>query len=300
MEGFPDISIIGPGKVGTALGALAVRAGLPVVAVAGGAPGKAEAAAEFIGGQASPCSPAIAAGVGGLVLLTVPDDRIQLVCQELAQEGAFAAGAVVAHCCGMLSSDILRPAADCCGCLIGSIHPLQTFPTVQAAVEKLPGTWCFCEGDEEAVEVLHCLAEAIGTHPVRIDPGGKVLYHAAAVMACNYLVALLDAAVSLARRAGVDERRWLEASGPMLRAAVDNVLGLGPAEALTGPIARGDVETIRRHAAALGAADRGLRRLYAAAGLQTVELALRKGSLRRPQAAEIRKILEDLDLRENP
>jgi len=291
MESFPDISIIGPGKVGTALGVLAARASLTVAAVAGGGPGRAAAAAEAIDFEVGVCSPVDAAGAGGLVLLTVPDDAIADLCAELARRQAFNPGTTVAHCSGALGSDVLAPARDQCGCLVGSMHPLQTFPTVEAAIEHLPGTWCFCEGDELAVAVLERLAAAIGARPARVDAGAKALYHAAAVTACNYLVALLDAAGTLAGSAGVAPDTWVVAAEAIVRATVENVCRLGPAGALTGPIARGDVSTVARHVEAMAGQPEALRNLYRVAGMYTIELALRKGSIAQPQAVALREAL---------
>jgi predicted short-subunit dehydrogenase-like oxidoreductase (DUF2520 family) len=291
MDQFPNMAIIGPGKVGTAIGILANRADWPVVAVAGGAAGRAEAAAAAIGECAGACGAAAAAGAGELVLITVPDDRIAEVCSQLAGKQAFAPGTIVAHCSGALSSEVLASARDECCCLIGSMHPLQTFPTVESAVGRLPGSWCFCEGDETAVACLMRLAEAIGAHAARITPAGKALYHAAAVVACNYLVALMDAAASLAQQAGLDRQSWLLAVEPMVRAGMENVLAIGPEKALTGPVARGDIQTIRRHLDALAGADDGLRALYAACGRQAVELALRAGKISAQAAAEMIEML---------
>jgi len=290
MDQFPNMAIIGPGKVGTAIGILADRAELPVVAVAGGSAGAAEAAAEAIGECASACSVIDAAGAGELVLITVPDDRIAEVCEQLARRQAFTPGTIVAHCSGALSSEVLSSARDECCCLIGSMHPLQTFPTVDAAVRRLPGSWCFCEGDETAVTCLMRLAEAIGARAARITPAGKVAYHAAAIVACNYLVTLMDAAATLARQAGLDRQTWLSAAEPMIRAGMDNVMAIGPEKALTGPVARGDIKTIRMHLDALAAADAGLRQLYAVCGLQTVELAMRAGKIPAEVAAEMREM----------
>jgi predicted short-subunit dehydrogenase-like oxidoreductase (DUF2520 family) len=287
MDQFPNIAIIGPGRVGTAIGILANRAQWPVVAVAGGSTGAAEAAAAAIGECAGACSVTAAAGAGELVLIAVPDDRIADLCTQLARKQAFTPGTIVAHCSGALSSEVLASARDECCCLIGSMHPLQTFPTVEAAVGRLPGSWCFCEGDETAVTCLMRLAEAIGARAARITPGGKAVYHAAAVMACNYLVTLMDAAADLARQAGLDRQTWLSAVEPIVRATVENVSATGPEKALTGPVARGDIQTVRRHLDALAGADEGLRRLYAACGLRTVELALRAGRISAEAAAEM-------------
>ncbi len=290
MDQFPNIAIIGPGKVGTAIGILADHADLPVVAVAGGSAGRAEAAAAAIGDCASACSVTDAAGAGELVLITVPDDRIAEVCEQLARRQAFTPGTIVAHCSGALSSEVLSSARDECCCLIGSMHPLQTFPTVEAAVQRLPGSWCFCEGDETAVTCLMRLAEAIGARAALISPAGKVAYHAAAIVACNYLVTLMDASAAIAQQAGLDRQTWLSAAEPMIRAGLDNALAIGPEKALTGPVARGDIKTIRLHLDALADADESLRRLYAACGIQTVVLARRAGRISAEVAVEMREM----------
>lgn len=274
-----DIAIIGAGKVGVAIGQLARSAGYAVKAVAGRTTRKTAQAARAIGPQTNACTPAEAARAGQLVLITVPDDAIETVCCELAAAKAFATGAVVAHCSGALGSDVLEPARQSCGCAVGSMHPLQTFPTVQAAIEKMPGTYFFCEGDETAVEVLQRLAADIGGNPVRIDRTAKAMYHAAAAMVSNHLVALLDAALVLGAQAGIDRQTYLAACGPLVRATVDNVVRMGPAAALTGPIARGDVKTIRRHLDSLGSAPKELQQFYKAAAMWTIQIALAKGTI---------------------
>jgi predicted short-subunit dehydrogenase-like oxidoreductase (DUF2520 family) len=295
MPNLPDIAIIGAGRVGTAIGVLARRAGLTVSAVAGG--GSARAAADAIGGAVRVCAPSEAARTAGLVLLTVRDDVIEAVCQDLVEANAINPGAVVAHCSGSLLSDVLAPARELCKATIASCHPLQTFPTVTAAIEKFPGTYCFCEGDKEAVDVVAALAERIGGRPVRINPAGKALYHAAAVVACNYLTALVDAAATLCENAGLDRATAQAALGPLVTATADNVAKLGPAEALTGPIDRGDVETVRRHMRALTGVDPRLKALYRAAGEWTVALALRKKTIDAATGDALRRALSEDETR---
>ena len=291
MKPLPQMAIIGPGKVGTAIGLLARRAGWPVVAVAGRSHRRAARAARIIGRGVRACTAAKAAGMAKLVLLTVPDEQIKAVCDGLAAEATFSAGSIVAHCCGALSSDILASARRG-GCSVGSMHPLATFPTVQAAVDKLCGTHCFIEGDRAAVAVLSRLARAIGGKPVEIPAGAKPLYHAAAVVACNYLASLLDAAVTLCQRTGIDRRRAWAALEPLVQATLENVSLLGPEKALTGPIARGDAATIAGHLRALGGAGTELMDLYISLGQWTVGLARRKGTLSESKAAEIRNLLK--------
>jgi predicted short-subunit dehydrogenase-like oxidoreductase (DUF2520 family) len=285
-----DIAIVGPGVVGTTLGILASRAGYRVVGVAGRNEAKARAAAEAIGrgvnvGRADQIAPAAM-----LVLLTVPDDAIGSVCRELAEAGAFARGGVIAHCSGAVSSEVLAPARERCGAAVGSMHPLQTFPSVALGLVRFAGTYCFCEGDEEATKALTALARAIGGKPVRISPASKGLYHAAAVMACNYLTALLDAALAAAEHAGIPRADALAAMGPLVRATVENVMAQGPAGALTGPIARGDERVVKRQLRELAAADAELADVYRALGRWTVELALRKGSIDPEKASRLRML----------
>ncbi|MDY6914497.1 MAG: Rossmann-like and DUF2520 domain-containing protein [Planctomycetota bacterium] len=292
MAELPDISIIGPGKVGTAIGMLAVRAGLRVAAVAGQNLNRAKTAAANIGLNTWGCMLAEAAAAGGLILLTVPDDAVRSTCEELAKNSRFAKGAVVAHCSGALGSDVLQSAREACGCAVGSMHPLQTFPTLEAAVEKLPDAYFFIEGDEPATNALTALAEAISGHPMRIESENKPLYHAAAVCACNYLPALLDVAMKLSSQAGIERQTAMAAFEPLVRATVDNVFDLGVENALTGPAERGDVETVGRHLSALRDCDERLVAAYKAMGRLTVDLARKKGTIDASTAERLTELLE--------
>jgi predicted short-subunit dehydrogenase-like oxidoreductase (DUF2520 family) len=304
-----DIAILGPGKVGTALGALAARAGWRIRAVGGRKPGRARRAAAVIRPAAKavaaplPLSLEEAARAGELVLLTVPDDAIECLCSRLARSGALRPGSIVAHCSGALGSDALRPAAER-GCAIGSLHPLQTFPTVEAAMELLPGSYFFIEGGSRAAGALSQLARDIGGVPVRLNrgkPGGrlarggaaraKALYHASACIASNYLVAVVDAALAAGELAGIARARRIPALEPLLRATLENALRMGPRRALTGPIARGDAATVRRHLVALRQANPELADLYKALAKWTIPLARRKGTLRPAEAAKLTRLI---------
>lgn len=298
MPSTPVLSIVGPSKVGTAIGVLARRAGYRIAAIGGRNLAKTTAAAEQIGGGVEAYTPLEAAGAGELVLLAVSDDAIQEVCNELAEAGAFVDGAVVGHCSGALGSDILHTARDRCGCHVASIHPLQTFPTAQSAIDGLAGVYWFSEGDEPAVKVLNDLIAAIGGKPVSISLKQKPLYHAAAVFACNYLTALMDMALAAARGAGVESQTAWEALEPLVRNTVTNIGELGPPAALTGPIARGDTETVARHLDALREYDPELARLYSAFGQWTIELACRKGSIDESAAEALRALLAQSERRE--
>ncbi len=144
--------------------------------------------------------------------------------------------------------------------------------------------------DGEAVAAK--IKEEVATEAKALADAGKVLYHAAAVMACNYVTALLDAAVTVYGKAGIKSESAVAAIAPMVLATVENVAAMGPAEALTGPIARGDQAVVRRHLEALGRCDDELTALYKTLGRRTVDLALRKGTIDDAKADALRKLLD--------
>lgn len=288
---LPTISIIGPGRVGTSLGILAARARYRVVAVGGRHEESARRAAQQIGDDVCVGNVAEAAKSAQMVLLSVPDDAIEDVCGELVEQESFVDAPVVVHCSGALSSEILAQARKCCGSSVGSMHPLQTFPTVDAALRLMNGTYCFYEGDERAVAVITRFANDVGLMPVQIQTASKTKYHAAAVTACNYLVALMDSAIMLAEQAGVDRATARSALKHIAAATLDNVAAMGTIDALTGPISRGDVRTIRKHVEELESMPGRLRSVYRTMGLYSLEMAVAKGSVAQAKAAEIRDLL---------
>ncbi|MCP4713304.1 MAG: DUF2520 domain-containing protein, partial [Planctomycetes bacterium] len=156
------------------------------------------------------------------------------------------------------------------------MHPLQTFPTVEAAVSMIQGAWCFYEGDDKAISALEQLALTIGMKPYRIDKKAKTLYHASAVTACNYFIALMDAALALAEQAGIDRNTAWSALEVLIKSAHKNIENLGPKKALTGPIARGDIDTVKRHLAQLAQTTDDLDDLYRTLGSYTVTMAVQK------------------------
>jgi predicted short-subunit dehydrogenase-like oxidoreductase (DUF2520 family) len=230
-----------------------------------------------------------------MVLLCLPDDIIEKVCSELAQKNKFIKGAIVVHCSGALSSNILSTARECCRCSVASMHPLQTFPTVDAALKMMSGTYCFYEGDECAIPVIERFAKDIGLRPIQISSTSKTLYHAAAVMACNYFVALMDSAIVFAEKAGIDRTIAWSALEPLVATTLNNITRMGTADSLTGPIARGDVKTVCRHLQELALTPGHLASVYRTMGLYTVEIAVRKGTITVAKAAEIRSLLADVE-----
>ena len=274
--------------MGSALGQLAHKTGYRIAAVSDLIPTRVKELGKLV--DSKPLDAPDACIAGELVLLTVPDDKIAPLCKQLADGGAFGGKPVVAHCSGALGSDVLSPAEQV-GCPTGSMHPLQTFPDTQSAMKSIEGMYFFIEGCETAVTVLCELAAAMGGNPVSINSDAKVLYHAAAVMASNYFVTLMDAACELLAKAGLTNTESLNSLGPLMRATLENVLAQTPPKALTGPIARGDIETVERHLEALTEVSSETRRLYQAAGLRTIFLAKKKGTLDSAQVEQLEGLL---------
>lgn len=288
------IAIVGAGVLGTSLGILLRRAGHEIVAVSSRTLKSARAAVAAIGGGAVVSDPGTAALGADVVLLTVPDRAIPVAAIQVASGGALRRGAVVAHASGALPAGVLA-GVHAAGGTQGCMHPLQSFADVETAVTTLPGSFVFLEGDPDAVDTLRSLAIALDARPVPIASASKALYHAAAVAASNYVVTLADFATDLMTKAGVPPDVALPALLPLLQGTVRNLATVGLPDALTGPIARGDVGTVRGHLQALRRAPGDLVRLYAALGRKTVEVARRKGKLDARAADELLRLFAGAD-----
>ena len=279
-------AIIGAGKVGTALSKLLAGAGYEFLGAASRSIQSARRACKFAGHGRAVADASKLTQAADLVFITTPDDEISATCRRLSEGGAFRPGAVVAHCSGALPSTVLQ-SAHAAGAHVGSLHPLQTLATVEQAVRVLPGSYCCIEGDAEAVRALEGVALALRMHVMTIPTEGKTLYHAAAVMACNYLVALEHAALKLSAEAGIDRAAALRAALPLIGQTVKNLADVGVPQSLTGPVARGDVETVRRHLQAIQSRLPELLGLYKLLGREAVEVALEAGTLSKERAAEL-------------
>ena len=271
------VVVLGAGKVGTAVARLLSEAGLPIAAATTRSTATAELAASRTGAQAGTDNAAEAAK-GDIVLVTVNDDSVASVVAEVAAAGGFRLGQLVVHMSGALPLSVLSPAAKV-GALIGCAHPLQSFATAEDASCMMRGSTFGITPGPGALEALEALVEVLGGRPVLVGDEDKAVYHAAAVMASNYLVAVEDMAVRLLVTAGFDEASALRALQPLVSGTVDNVSTLGTTSALTGPIVRGDVDTVRAHVEALRGLPDGELRLYCALGCHTLEIARRRGSL---------------------
>jgi predicted short-subunit dehydrogenase-like oxidoreductase (DUF2520 family) len=252
-------ALVGPGRAGTAVSLALLARGWTATAVAGRTRGaeSTRRAAVALGTTAVPV--ADAGRSADLVVVATPDGEIAAVAHEVAP--SLRAGALVVHLSGARTlhefDDLLLARPDVA---VGSLHPLQSLPSGEIGCARLPGSWCAVDGPA-AVERLAC---TLGMRPFRIGAANRVRYHATACVASNHLVALLGQVERLAADAGVP----FDALLPLVRSTLDNVTELGAAGALTGPVARGDAETVAAHLDALPADERAAYRALADAALR--------------------------------
>jgi len=281
-----SVGVIGAGRVGSVLAAALGRAGHEVVAVSAVSDASVRRIARNLPGVPLLPPDEVLAGAD-LVLLTVPDDALPGLVSGLASTGAPLQGRLLAHASGRHGLAVLEPAVRR-GALPLALHPVMTFTGRPDDIDKLAGI-CF---GVTAPESLRLAAEALvvemGGEPVIIAEQSRDLYHAALASAANHLVTLVVQAGDLLRQAGVaDPGRML---GPLLSAALDNALRLGDA-ALTGPVARGDADTVASHIRALRAASPEAVAAYVALARLTADRALAAGSLAAPDAQRLLDVL---------
>ena len=282
------IGFIGAGTVGTALAVRLFQKGCSIAAISSRSLSSAQRLANLVSGcQVYSTAQEVANGAD-LIFITTPDDVIA----KIASEVRWRSGQGVVHCSGAHSVDILEAARQF-GANVGSFHPLQTFATVNQAIENLPGSTFALEAEEPLLSQLKELASLLNGRWVELKPGEKVLYHTAAVFVSNYLVTLVKLALDLWQAFGVPAKEATQALLPLLRGTVNNIENIGLPNCLTGPISRGDLGTIKRHLATLEAQDSSLFTIYRELGLETIPIALAKGKIDGNKARELKALLND-------
>ena len=267
----PTVGIIGPGRAGVGLALALALAGHEVLLYGRRKKAVPEPLTLTVGPADSPPPAWIAQA--GVVILAVRDDAIRFLAESLARTGAVRPDQVVLHLSGAQGQEALAPLLSSRAAL-GSLHPLQTIAAAERAPERLKGAWAAVEGMPRAVQAAEGLARALGLRPFRIPSEAKPIYHAGAVFASNYFVVVEAVAQRLLRLAGLSDAEAWQALRPLVAGTFDNLTGQGPLAALTGPVARGDTATLRRHIERLSRDD---ALLYRALGRAALELARERG-----------------------
>ncbi|MFC1893536.1 Rossmann-like and DUF2520 domain-containing protein [Chloroflexota bacterium] len=282
------LGFIGAGTVGTALAVRLSRKGYLVVAVSSRSQTSARNLAQAVGGCPVFDNAQGVADIAELIFITTPDGAIPTMAAQIH----WHTGQSVLHCSGADSTGVLEPARKQ-GARVGVFHPLQTCASVEQAIENIPGSTFALEAEEPLLTILKDIAAALDGHWVELKAGDKVLYHAAAVIACNYLVTLVKLASDLWQTFSVPPDQAIQALLPLIRGTVHNIDAVGIPQCLTGPIARGDTGTIRKHLEALEQRAPSVLPAYCELGLQTIPIALAKGRIDKDKARELQAILTE-------
>ena len=286
-------AILGAGRMGRALGKLLVSRGHRPGGLTCRRLRSARQAVAFIEGGAPMTDNAAAAAGASLVIIGTPDGAIAPLARGLARSRVSWERKVVAHISGALSSAALEPLARL-GARTASWHPLTSVAdprTAASSFEKVPFA---IEGDPKAVRPLRRLVASWGGLPITIPRHAKALYHLIACLLSNDLVALLSFGLEAAHGVGLSRREAARLYLPLVRGTVENVARMGPVKALTGPVSRGDITTLRLHAEPLRALPADFRKLHRLLALHTAELARKAKTISPETAARLARMLLSL------
>ncbi len=289
-----NIAIIGAGKVGSVIGRILVEHGEKVVSVVSRTRKSAQIAGKFLRCRNVSDSLAAIPSTTDLIYIATPHAVVEEVAAGLAGVTHLRFKRLsVCHASGMLTARVLEP-LDRKGATVFSFHPLQTFPRDFSARQILPtarGIYYAVDGSPIAVKRARSLARKLGGHVIEINPELRVFYHAACVVASNHLTTLLSVLEVMSERFGDRRQGFLEAFKPIIMATLRNAEKASPAASLSGPIARGGVETVAQHFAAVKEFSPELLPYFGTLTLETVTLAERKGSLTEESARALRDLV---------
>lgn len=282
----PTVGVIGAGRVGAVLAAALRAAGYPVAAAAGESAASRTRIETLLPGVRID-KPSAVARACDLLLLTVPDDALDNVVRMLVASGAIRSGQYVVHTSGLHGVEVLRPAAM--GAHGIAMHPAMTFTGTDVDLDRLAGCVFGVTCAESERPLATQLAGALGGSVMWVEEADRELYHAALAHGANHLVTLVSQAMQLLRDAGATDPAAV--LRPLLGAALDNALDYGDA-ALTGPVVRGDVETVSAHLRSLAGKSAEALESYVVMARATADHAVAAGRLDPRRAAALREILD--------
>lgn len=285
-----SVAIIGCGRVGTVLAVHLSRLGYTISGLGSKSLSSARNVAEKINVDTYSDVTWEMTKSADIVFITTPDGVIEDACKNIADNHGFKKDAVVLHCSGSLPSTILS-SAKTNHALIGSMHPLQSFASVRDDENPFEGVIIAVEGEPEALAPSKIMADELGGVCLTIKTEAKTFYHAAAVVASNYLVTVQDLAFKLLETSGIPKEDAFKVLGPLINGTIGNIKNVGTVKALTGPIARGDVDTVKSHIHEIKKKTPELFQLYQVLGLYTIPIAGAAGSLTPESEADLKKIL---------
>jgi predicted short-subunit dehydrogenase-like oxidoreductase (DUF2520 family) len=291
-------SIIGCGRTGINLAVYLTEAGFKPSGFFSKSRSSAEKARKAVKGKGQIFNEAEQAGQNSDILfITTPDDTIEKVCSYIASKNGFKSNSSIFHLSGALSSKILTSAQGSASgkgnINIGSIHPLQSFtPFEKGQTSPFAGINMSVEGTKEAVKIGEKIITALNANSFKIATDAKMLYHAAAVVASNYLVTIEDFAINLLSNAGLSEKKAYDILEPLIMGTLNNIKSKGSVNALTGPIARGDSEIVSSHMDAIEKDIPDFTSLYKIMGKYTLDIAEKRKEISEEQANKLTELFK--------
>ena len=270
MNAFPNVSIIGTGALGSALAKAFSEQNITIHSAFNRSEASLKKLGEEVSFSISGDFPESIGQLGKLVFITVADDQIENVAKRLVILSDSFKGYTFLHCSGNKSSEVLGSLSEK-GASVASFHPLQSV-TRQSDANVFEGIYFDIQGDEDAVSLLGSLAEKLGAEWFEISAEAKPFLHAAAVMASNYFISLLKASSDIAALGEIDGSLARKAMLPLVQHTLENASENELSEALTGPIARGDAQTVNEHIQLLEHQP-DLLALYKKLGMKALEVA---------------------------
>jgi len=285
------IGIIGAGKVGIAIAHVLKMKGFEIATVADVTGEKAlNMARQYLGDSVRYTDSNMEViEASDVIAITTQDGVIRDVVKEIHENAVRLDGKLFFHTSGAHPSSILKP-LDEKGAILGSLHPLQTFPDIDSAIHVLPSTYIFIEGDERALRTLEALGKSIGHAAIPIEGKNKIYYHLCAVFVCNLLCSLLYASEGIMEK--IDIR--LEPFFPIINATLQNIEAKGPLLSLTGPIVRGDEGTVEDHIIALREMNLH-KKIYKALSLAALDMVKERKIHSAATLDALQRILEAID-----
>jgi predicted short-subunit dehydrogenase-like oxidoreductase (DUF2520 family) len=285
-----NIAIIGAGSVGTTLGMILSKNHQQITAVVSRSLTSARRCGRLVSCRTVSTSLEAIPQKTGIVLITTPHGAVGDVASALALRKDFRwRGVAACHASGMLTAEALEP-LRIAGATVFSFHPLQTFPRdfhPRRIVPSARGIMYGVDGPPAGIRVARKLASALQGRVLLVPPELREFYHAACVVASSHVVALMGILKAFYGDIAPGRRDFMDAFTPIIHATINNVRASSPTRALTGPIARGGAETLRRHFEAIEQTAPALLPYYARMSLETLRVAMEKNTLTAEKVKEL-------------
>ena len=297
-----ELCVIGAGRVGTTISYTLAKKGFQNIrlkAISSRSIDSLDRAKKILGNMASDViftrNNLEAAALANCILICTPDDTIKGVCSEIFNErvGNFKNYYTI-HFSGSKSLEVLN-SARAAGAEIASIHPLKSFASIEEAIKSLPGTvFGITYSSLKSKRLAEFLVKNLGGEVIEVEDSKKPLYHAAACVASNYLVTLINYAVLIYKRIGIKPEDSLKGLMGLVEGTISNIKKMGTKKSLTGPIARGDIGTIKEHITSFNKFfSREEITLYKTMGIETGKIAFQNKWINKGIIEELKKVLKE-------